>query len=105
MKKRIVAACIGGILVLFAGCGGDKPFEYRYNSANSVDISYKGRLYRLNRFGPRVSTPFEYQFESDGDLDITIAGKTYDIDSPYDIDSSKKAKKKSTRKSTKGKRK
>ena len=74
----------------------------------SVDISYKGKLYRLKRFGHRVSTPFEYRFESDGDLDITVAGKTYDIDSPYDIDSSKTAKKKkknSTRTSTKAKRK
>ncbi len=50
-------------------------------------------MYRLKRFGPKVSTPFEYRFESDGDLDITVAGKTYDIDSPYDIDSSKTAKK------------
>ncbi len=93
----LVLVTVTGMLlgsVSLTGCGSDLPFEYRYTSANSVQIRYQDRTYTLNRFGPKLNTPFEYEFESDGDIDITIAGKTYDIDSPYDIDSSKKKKKK-----------
>lgn len=92
---------IVGFLTIFTilstmGCGQGLPFEYHYTSANTVQIKYLGKVYKLNRYGSKIDTPFEYQFEPDGDIDITIEGKTYDIDSPYDID---KKNKKSTDKS------
>ena len=94
------------VAFLATGCGQDRPFDYQYLSANQVRVDYSGKSYVLNRFGPRVNTPFEYAFEADGDLDVTIGGKTWDIDSPYDIDTSKskKKKKKSTSKKTKRKK-
>lgn len=94
-----------GFLVSIFGCGQDLPFEYQYLSANQVQIKYQGQEYVLNRWGGKVSAPFDYEFESDGDLDIMIGGKVYDIDSPYDIDKSKKKSKKIKKKKTKKKRK
>lgn len=102
MKKRI-ALVTTLITFLFMGCGQDLPFEYRYTSANTVQIKYMNSFYELNRFGPRTNTPFQYAFEPDGDLDITIAGKTYDIDSPYDIDTKKKSSSKKKKRKKKKK--
>ncbi len=104
--KRIVSICLVGFFFLLTiGCGQDLPFEYRYLSANVVQIQYMDQLYELNRFGVKIDAPFDYEFESDGDLDVMIAGKRYDIDSPYDIDKPKTTKKKTTKKRTKKKRK
>lgn len=46
---------IAGNLVLLAsvlwisGCGQDLPFDYRYQSANVVQIKYMGKVYELER--------------------------------------------------------
>ncbi len=88
------------VLLIF-GCGQDLPFDYKFVSANTVQINYMDKVYELDRYGPKLNTPFEYQFESDGDLDIMIAGESYDIDSPYDIDKPKKKKTKKKRSTSK----
>ncbi len=106
MIKRVAVNVVVGLvclsLGLFTGCGKSKlPFQYRYVSANGVEITYQGRVYSLERYGPKIQAPFDYEFESDGDLDITINGRTYDIDSPYDLDKPKIKKKKTTSKTKK----
>lgn len=103
-KKKVSGFIVLVAMVVGIGCGQDLPFEYRYISANTVQIQYMEKVYELQRFGGKVNAPFDYVFESDGDLDITIAGKTYDIDSPYDIDKPKKKKVTKKRKTTKKKR-
>jgi len=85
-KKTGILLLLICFMLSTIGCGSNLPFEYRYTSANAVEITYQGKLYRLNRFGPKTRAPFDYAFESDGDLDIRIGGKTWDIDSPYDLD-------------------
>ncbi|MCG8688836.1 MAG: hypothetical protein MI892_28460 [Desulfobacterales bacterium] len=91
------------LIIVFMGCGRNLPFEYRYLSPSSVEITYQGQKYLLNQYGDSASTPFDYSFESDGDLDIRIEGKDYEIDSPYDVDKKKKKKKKTTKKKSKRK--
>ena len=53
-------------------------------------IEYQGKRYRLNRYSQSGVLPFDYSFESDGDLDLVINGREYEIESPYDRDSTKK---------------
>lgn len=86
----ITAGLMALILVAGFGCGQDLPFEYRYLSANKVQVKYLEKIWELDRYGTKLNAPFDYEFESDGDLDITVAGKTYEIESPYDIDKPKK---------------
>ena len=104
VKKGVCGFIVVVAAVVGIGCGQDLPFEYRYLSANQVQIRYQEKVYDLQRFGPKINTPFDYAFEPDGDLDITIAGKTYDIDSPYDIDKPKKKKVKKKKKKTRKKK-
>ncbi len=85
------------------GCGGDLPFEYRYLSANLVQINYLDKVYELERFGEKIDAPFNYEFEPDGDLDIFIAGKAYDIDKPKKKSVSKKSVSKKKNQPEKGK--
>lgn len=103
MKIKHFLASVLTILFLIStlGCGSNLPFEYRYLSANTVQIKYREKLYELERFGEQADTPFDYEFESDGDLDIFIAGKLYEIESPYDLDMPKKIKLKSKSKTKK----
>ncbi len=105
MKRLLSISIMGFFFLSTIGCGQDLPFEYRYLSANLVQIEYMGKVYELNRFGQTINAPFEYEFESDGDLDLVIAGKRYDIDSPYDIDKPKTTKKRTTKKKTTTKKK
>lgn len=101
IKKAMLSMVVGLTMISILGCGQDLPFEYRYLSANTVEIKYLDHLYQLDRFGQRADVPFDYEFESDGDLDIVIGGKEYEIESPYDIDKPKKKKKKSVSKKRK----
>jgi len=107
MGNKIIVSGLALFFFITTGCGQDLPFEYRYLSANLVQIKYLDKVYELNRYGDNNAVPFKFQFESDGDLDITISGKTYDIDSPYDIDKPKvtKKKKKSSKKTRSKKKK
>ena len=91
------------LVVLLSGCGDGRPFDAKYNSPTQVVITYQGRQYVLNQYGPPVQTPFRYQFEDDGDLDLIVEGQEYEVDSPYDIDKKKKKKKKKPKKTTKKK--
>ena len=107
MTIKKITCLILASLFFFTACGRDLPFEYKYLSAAQVQITYEGKTYLLNRFGPETDTPFDYAFEDDGDLDVTIDGKTWYIDSPYDIDKPKKKtvkKKRTTKSSTKKKK-
>lgn len=105
MGKKIIIWISTFVFIFAMGCGQDLPFEYRYISANLVQIKYMDSVYELNRYGTKTDGPFEYQFEPDGDLDIIIAGKTYEIDSPYDIKKTKVKKKKTTTSKKKKKKK
>ena len=100
LKKMMLSMVVGITMISVLGCGQDMPFEYRYLSANTVQIKYLDQVYQLDRFGERVDAPFNYEFESDGDLDIVLAGKKYEIESPYDIDKPKKKKSVSKKRKT-----
>ncbi|MEN8189722.1 MAG: hypothetical protein ABFS19_07735 [Thermodesulfobacteriota bacterium] len=92
---------------LFSGCSTEKrPFTTKYTSKDSVEVTYQGKAYHLNRLAPAIKTPFSYEFEADGDLNLVVNGKSYEIDSPYDVDKKKKKKtrKTSSKKSSKRKK-
>lgn len=90
---------------LLAACGSqERAFEAKYSSPNDVMVTYKGQTYHINRFQQLDNTPFSYAFEQDGDLNLVVEGKEYEIDSPYDFDRKKWAKK-TVKKKTKLKKK
>lgn len=105
MKKRCKGiwrrgVCLFMVLTL-ASCGGERPFEARYTSPNTVLVTYDGVEYELDRYQRKEGLPFQYMFESDGDLNLTIDGEEYEIDSPFDVDKKKTVKKNVKKQSTK----
>ena len=93
LRRGCLAVLLTVCLFISSGCD-NRPFKAHYTSADTVEVSYQGKSYLLNRYGAKTKTPFSYSFESDGDLDLNINGREYEVDSPYDRDSKKKPVKK-----------